>query len=144
MTALTVGTLLALAAFFLFLLLRMLLRRDWLTGSVWILVLSLSDPTYLAAAGLWTALIVGIVQSIITLFVMMRFGLVAMTVSTVVFSLSSFFPITFDASWYAGYGYTTLVLILAIAFYGFHTSLAGQSMLTFPAMDTEPSQTRRR
>jgi hypothetical protein len=50
---------------------------------------------------------------------------------------SLFFPITFDTSWYAGYGYAALFLIAAIAFYGFHTSLGGRPMLEFSAVETE-------
>ena len=39
------------------------------------------------------------------------------------------FPITIHVSaWYSGIGYAGLALLLAMAIYGFHTSLGGQPM----------------
>jgi hypothetical protein len=127
---------------FFFLFLRTLLRKDWLAGLVWILVFALPDPIQLAAAGVWLALIPNIAMAVLLLFVQMRFGLVALTTSSVVFGMSGFIPMTLDASWYAGYGYATLLLIAALAFYGFRTSLGGRPLLTFSAIDTEASANR--
>jgi hypothetical protein len=64
-----------------------------------------------------------------TLFViaLLRFGLVVLAAMIMVGS--TFFPITADFSaWYAGYGLFVLLAVLALAVYGFHTALAGQSV----------------
>jgi hypothetical protein len=58
-----------------------------------------------------------------------RFGLLALY-SLLLFShLSSSFPITSDfSSWYAGGTLFVFVVIMGLAIYGFHTSLAGQKI----------------
>src|SRR5262245_22977366 len=51
------SVILGLGSIFFFLLLRTLLRKDWLAGLVWILVLMVPDPSHLTAAGVWLAVI---------------------------------------------------------------------------------------
>jgi hypothetical protein len=59
-----------------------------------------------------------------------RFGLLALY-SQLLFSYLSFgFPLTSDfSSWYAGNTLFIFVVLMGLAIYGFHTSLAGQSLL---------------
>ncbi len=60
-----------------------------------------------------------------------RFGPIAL-VSTLVFThLRVFFPITTElATWYAGDFVLDLIFLLALAFFGFYTSLAGQPLFS--------------
>ena len=74
----------------------------------------------------------------IILFVAVRFGLVAFAALASVTVIFGFTPITFQVSWYAGYGYAALLLIAALALYGFKTSLGGRPALSFAAMEGEP------
>jgi len=112
-------------AFLLFLfLLRMLLRKQWAAGALFILLLAsmraLQSETP-ALSALFGALGAGIF-----LFVMMRFGLVAM-IAAFLFNELFTFPITTDASaWYAGVGFAALALTAALALYSFYISLAGR------------------
>jgi serine/threonine-protein kinase len=128
---------LGLFSVFLFLLLRILLRKDWLAGLVWIGLFTFPDPIQVAAAGLWLAVVFNLMNALLVLFVQMRFGLVAVATNAVAFGVFSFVPTAFDASWYSGYGYASLFLIAALAIYCFYTSLGGRPLFNFSAVDTE-------
>jgi tRNA A-37 threonylcarbamoyl transferase component Bud32 len=78
---------------------------------------------YLVLAALWV-------------FVLMRFGLVAAMFFIFTHRIFITFPITFDTSaWYAGYGYVTLAILLAIVLYAFYTSLGGRPLFGTPRLD---------
>ena len=116
---------------FLLLFLTMLLRKTilgviagWLIlGSVFTLFAatgtpSISWPFYTAVA---------------TLFVVAgaRFGPVTLISTLVFLHLAIFFPITTElTAWYAGDFILDLIFLLALAFYGFYTSLAGQPLFS--------------
>jgi serine/threonine protein kinase len=118
---------LTLAMFFLIFLLRVVTRRQWLAAGIFVLfwvalvVLGSNSPMIaLVFAGLSFAAVV---------INLLRFGLVALAISILVSSLFSRVPITTDFSaWYAGSTLFTLLAVLALALYGFHTSLGGQKV----------------
>ena len=109
------------ALLFVLLLLRVLLRKQWAAAVAWVLlftVLGSSDPP-----GWVGALIFGT----LAVFVMTRFGLLALVTNFMVFNILQHFPLTSQGSaWYAGIGLTGILLIAAMAFYGFYTSLGGR------------------
>ena len=116
---------------FLLLFLTMLLRKTilgvfagWLIlGSVFTLFSAsgtpfISWPFYTAVA---------------TLFVVAgaRFGPVTLISTLIFLHLAIFFPITTElTAWYAGDFVLDLIFLLALAFYGFYTSLAGQPLFS--------------
>jgi hypothetical protein len=58
---------------------------------------------------------------------MIRFGLLALVVNFVVFNIVQNFPLTTQGSaWYAGISLAGILLIAAMAIYGFYTSLGGR------------------
>jgi len=62
-------------------------------------------------------------------FVLVRFGLLTVTVQYAVYLLLLTFPITPQLSaWYSGIGIAGIVLLLGFAAYAFHTSLGGQPL----------------
>jgi hypothetical protein len=62
-------------------------------------------------------------------FTVARFGLLAAVAWQVFFFLSFAYPLTTDFSaWYSGSALFALVVIAGLSVYGFHTSLAGQSV----------------
>jgi hypothetical protein len=64
-----------------------------------------------------------------TLFVLARFGLLAVVVSLEVSTILQWFPITTDLSaWYSGIGLTGMLLLLGLTAYAFYTSLGGQPL----------------
>jgi Protein kinase domain len=121
---------LALGLLFLYLVLRGLLRKDWLAGVAWVLT-SPADPSAVAAAGFWLAWIPNIISATFALFLMRRFGIVALAAFFIAGNIFDLSVITLDNSWYAGYGYTSLALVGALIFYGFRTSLGGGPILNF-------------
>jgi serine/threonine-protein kinase len=115
-----------LAALFLLFLLQVLLRRKWIAAALFIMVwtaffsqVSDSPLTWIVGALEWGA----------TYFVLMRFGLLAVT-AALMFAIPLYiFPITPQLSaWYSGIGLAGVVLLLAFAAYAFHTSLGGRPM----------------
>jgi hypothetical protein len=65
-----------------------------------------------------------VLMATILVFVVLRFGLVAVAVAGVVSSLLRLSPITFDFSrWYAGRSLFALAVVFGIALYGFRVAL---------------------
>jgi serine/threonine-protein kinase len=110
----------------LFLLLTALLRRPW--AAVLAIIAIGILPEAFSPDRLWFTLVVGAVWISILLFAVVRLGLVAgvATVATSQLFLAS--PITAHlGAWYAGATIATLVVLAAMAGYGFVTSLGGRS-----------------
>ncbi len=60
-------------------------------------------------------------------FLLVRFGVLAVIASTVFGVFLGSFPLTTDASaWYAGIGLAGILVMAAMAFYGFYRSLGGR------------------
>ena len=123
--ALILGLFLWLASLFILFLLRALLRNEWAAAVAWVLLV-----TALAAAGsrFDPVAIVGIlIFSSLAVFVMLRFGLLALVANVVVFNILQNFPLTTQwSAWYSGIGLAGILLIAALALYGFYTSLGGR------------------
>jgi hypothetical protein len=76
----------------------------------------------------------GTMQSLLivggSMYVLMRFGLVALVVKALFEQSMRTYPITFHSSaWYASTGYAAMLVLAAIAIYGFRTSLGSRSIL---------------
>jgi hypothetical protein len=113
---------------FLLLLLFIILRRKWLTAIAgWLvylcaLSLAMSDKAPIS-------LLFALTGTLIYVSVMYRYGLLAIISALFFFHSWVFLPITSDLSaWYAGDFVVALVIYVALAFYAFHTSLAGQPL----------------
>ena len=112
-------------AYFLFVLFlfRALLRKEWAAAIAWVLLFTLigrigNHPIAWVAALIFFSLAV---------FVLIRFGLLALAVNLVVVNIVQTFPLTTQGSaWYAGISLAGILLIAAMAFYGFYTSLGGR------------------
>ena len=60
-------------------------------------------------------------------FVLIRFGLLALVANFVFYHVLGHFPLTTQGSaWYAGISLAGILLMAAMAFYGFYTSLGGR------------------
>jgi hypothetical protein len=58
-----------------------------------------------------------------------RFGLLATIAFNLFFNLTFFYPLTSDVSvWYTSAAFLPVVVILALAIFGFYTSLGGQTV----------------
>ncbi|HEY6187480.1 MAG TPA: serine/threonine-protein kinase [Pyrinomonadaceae bacterium] len=113
---------------FVLLLFFMILRRKWLAALAgWLLYFgSLALATSDKPA---VSLIFVLTSSLIYVTCMCRYGLLASIAGLFFFHAWVFLPITTELSaWYAGDYVVALVIYIALAFYGFYTSLAGQPL----------------
>jgi serine/threonine-protein kinase len=127
----------ALGLMMLFLLLRMMLRRTWIAAAVLCLLQAALTGLNFTALGGPRAGALGFGLSglamAITIFLLVRFGLVALLALTVFSGLGQVSPVTFDAS--SPHFTTGLLFTLvawSLAFYGWKTSLAGRPLLQDP------------
>ncbi len=119
------------AFLFVMLLLYIILRRERIaTGGLFLLVavvliaaFTLSRPAVFAITSLTVAFLVTIVVA--------RFGLLATMAFQLTFLMTIAYPLTSDlTSWYAAPTFFTVLLILGLGIYGFHTSLGGQQIFS--------------
>jgi serine/threonine-protein kinase len=108
--------------------LRAVMRSEWLAAAV----VLIAGAALLAGAAEspWIELPVAIVTSSFILFVLLRFGAVAVVVALFVNYVFMNYPMTFRSSaWYAGIGFTALFVLAALAIYGFRVSLGDRRLL---------------
>ncbi len=113
--------------FILLLILRIVLRKPWLAvTSMVLLSVVIFTGFFSAPIEQW---INGLAVVSILLFVLIRFGLLALLTTALASGLMWGFPTTFDFSkWYAGIGLCGPLLVLGLAGYGFWVALAGQPL----------------
>ena len=120
--------------FFLIFLLRTILRKQWLAAAGFVLIYTAikclgSDYPWVEAP--FVIVVYGIVA-----FVVSRFGLVALAAGIFVADLVGNLPSTANFSaWYASGPIFALVLVAALAFWAFHTSLAGRPIFSRELFD---------
>ncbi len=145
--ACTATLFLGLLLLLLFLLLRIVCRRQWLAIVAMFVVQSAafqlgftigggdtggSALGALASIGVWCVFIA------LVLVMLMRFGLLPMLVFLFVRFMLISFPVTLDFGvWHSGLGIFVLVVVVALAGYGFYTSLAGHSLIRDPAFEVD-------
>ncbi len=114
-----------LALLFILFLFRTLLRKEWAAAVAWVLLFTLFFPLSFDPVG-WVG---ALLFSSLAVFVMIRLGLLALVANFMVFNILQGFPLTTQGSaWYAGISLTGILLMAAMAFYGFYTSLGGRPM----------------
>jgi len=119
----------ALALLFLLLLLQIILRRDRLAaGALWIVAFALEALAF-ASVGPRLYWVASMLIATLVVISAARFGLLATIASNLFFNLSFFFPLTSDLSaWYTSAAFFPVVMMLALAIYGFYASLGGQTV----------------
>jgi hypothetical protein len=112
---------------FIVVVLRVALRADWIALPLFVATSGLPRTVGLIS---WAAVPVILVSGGIRAFVLLRVGLIAAIVDAFVWTIFESAPITLRTSvWYASAGYTAVVIVLAIASFGFKTALAGRPIL---------------
>lgn len=116
---------------FLLLLLRTLLRKNWAAGVAWVLLYAAVDAGAAAAVGAavgWPSLVISLIVNIVTVLLLTRLGLLSVVVAPFFhFYFLDGFPLTTQGSaWYAGISLVGILLMSAMALYGFYTSLGGR------------------
>jgi len=118
----------SLGVLFLIFLFRTILRKQWLAAGLIVIVLAAMQGTNSIDPRIgWP---VSFLFFGLLVFTLMRFGLLALTLTIFVSILMGQFPIGTDFSvWYSGAMAFTFLAVLALAAYGFRTALAGQSLI---------------
>ncbi len=111
--------------------LRIMLRNQKAAFAAFIVIFALipglSDIGYVP---------ISLVVISLSLFVLMRFGLVVLIFFTFLYDFFSIVPTTLDASaWYSGYGFAALAILAVIVLYAFRTSLGGRPLLASSHFD---------
>jgi hypothetical protein len=114
-----------LAILFVLFLLRALLRKEWAAAVAFVLLFTF----FFAAANQFdpVVLVTSLIFWALAVFLLIRFGLLAFVVQAFFDHLLESYPLTTHGSdWYAGISLTAILLMAAIALYGFYTSLGGR------------------
>jgi len=114
------------ALFFLFLL-RVLLRRQWAATLAFTMIFATAGALGSESPLLgWTFSALGWG---VLLLALVRFGLLATASGIFAYWMLGAFPMTMQLSaWYSGIGLSGVAMVLILAMYAFHTSLAGQPL----------------
>ncbi len=115
----------ALAFLLVLVLLRALLRKEWAAAIAWVLFLTIFFSA--TSNSIPVALVDNLIVQGVTVFLLRRLGLLWLVVSFVFNGVLSSFPVTTQGSaWYAGISLAGILLMAAMACYGFYTSLGGR------------------
>jgi serine/threonine-protein kinase len=114
---------------FLILFLGLPLRRKWLGAiAVWLLFVVIGLVQIPPQGQLLLELAELILTNTVIIFIAVRFGVLA-TLSFVLVEFLSRIPFAADlTTWYAGNFILFILIIVALSFYGFYTSIAGQKL----------------
>jgi hypothetical protein len=115
-----------LAALFVLFLFRALLRKEWAAAIALVLLFTLFRPP---AADQFAPVVlaVALITIGLSVFLLIRFGLLAVVASEVFNNILGSFPLTTQGSaWYVSMSLAGILLLAAMAFYAFYTSLGGR------------------
>ena len=118
----------ALVLLFVIFLFRLIARSEWGASALYcLLVVAVNNIgiSHAAIGSLFSA-----AGAALTVYILIRYGLVAVAVSLFVSALLLSFPLTLDFSkWYVSQSLLALVTVLALAVLGFREALAGRAVL---------------
>jgi hypothetical protein len=117
------AVLFAMTFLFMLVLLRMVLRKQWLAAALWCLLVGGPMVGEHAMVG-WVS---GLARAVVMLLALTRGGLLVLATLLFVMFVSFEVPLTLDlTAWYASRGWPVVLAIAGLAVYGFHVSLAGK------------------
>jgi hypothetical protein len=129
------GVIITLVTLSLLFLARVFLRKQWLAVGLTGLILTVLN---LGSSGenFWVALPFALISVALSLFVLIRFGLLALYVFNVYSSLLTLLPVTLDFSrWYIGRSLLLLLVLIGLAVYGFRAALAGRAAFNIAGLE---------
>jgi serine/threonine-protein kinase len=104
-------------------LLRMLVRKPWLAGALWCVLMS-TPALDTNTVSEWIS---SVLRALILLAVLLRGGLLALVVALYFMFVTIEVPLTLDlSSWYAMQAFPVVGVLLLLVVYGFYTSLGGK------------------
>jgi hypothetical protein len=118
------------AFLFILFLFRALLRKEWAAAVAFVLFFTVffnSPVLFAGGRSAAIALVIGLIFNGLTVVLITRLGLLALVASAVFQFCLLNLPLTIEGSaWYAGISLTGILLMAAMALYGFYTSLGGR------------------
>jgi serine/threonine-protein kinase len=124
---------------FLLLMLRLPLRRTWAAATALVVLMSL--PRILSATNPEIDVPIALLAAGLEIFVLVRFGMLALLSGYVFGSVLWSAAYTWDLSaWYMGRALLHASLVAALALYAFRISLAGRPLLRGDLFDDEPTR----
>jgi hypothetical protein len=131
---LTAGLFVPFMMFFLLLLFVTIVRHDWVSvGLLWIVVVLLN--TLVSGNGLKLLPLTGL-SAVISILLLYRYGLLALTTAVFIMHLWVFYPVTTELhAWYAVDFVVGALLCVGLASWAFYTSLAGQKLFAGNLLD---------
>ena len=128
------GLFVPLATLFFLFVLRALLRKEWAASISWVLFLAVFLS--LGSDSIPAALVVNLIVQGVTVILLRSLGLLWLVAAIVFNGFLTTFPLTTQASaWYAGISLAGILLMAAIAFYAFYTSLGGRPVFGRALLD---------
>jgi len=125
--ALALAVVMTLVYFFLFFLLRALLRRNWIAALAFAAVLE--APGFVGSRNYATVGIAYVLLDLFSVWILLRFGVLAFVVATFVSALLGQLPFTLDLSaWYASGTIVTFVTVVVLAVWSFRVALGGRQI----------------
>jgi len=117
----------ALLFFFMLFLLRLLLRKEWIAGLAFVVVITFA--TTIASTTPMVDYPLNALAFAIVAFTLLRFGLLAAMVTSLVGQVLALGWMLDFSAWYAGMALMPSVLVAMLAVYGFRVSLAGRKLI---------------
>jgi hypothetical protein len=116
----------ALLFFFMLFLLRLVLRKDWIAGTVYVVIITFATTISSTTPSVDYPL--NALAFAIFAFALLRFGLLAAIVATAVEQILNLGSLLDFSAWYAGMAVMPFVLVVLLAIYGFRVSLGGRKL----------------
>jgi hypothetical protein len=136
---LNIALLFSFSCLFVLFLFRVLLRKEWAAAVASVLFFTVflnSGGLFAGGRSAATALVMGLILNSLSVFLLIRLGMLALVASAVFQFCFLGLPLTTQGSaWYAGISLTAILLMAAMAFYGFYTSLGGRPIFGGAALE---------
>jgi len=116
----------ALLFFFMLFLLRLVLRKEWIAGLMFVAIIT--GATTLGSTTPWVDYPLNALAFAMFAVALLRFGLLAAIVTSCVSQILELGALLDFSAWYAGMAMLPFLLVAAIAVYGFRVSLAGRTL----------------
>jgi serine/threonine-protein kinase len=116
----------ALLFFFMLFLFRLVLRKDWIAGAAFVLIITLA--TTISSTTPWVDYPINALAVGIFAFALLRFGLLAAIVTSIADQILLMGGLLDFSAWYAGMAVLPFVMIALLLVYGFRVSLAGRTV----------------
>jgi len=116
----------ALLFFFMLFLLRLLLRKDWIAGMAYVVIIILATTN--GSTTPWVDYPINALAFSIFAFALLRFGLLAAIVTFTVSQILTLGWLLDFSAWYAGMAVMPFVIVVLLVVFGFRVSLGGRRL----------------